>query len=65
MFGNEVKFYLPSLIYFFIPKISEVYLLKFRDLYHCTKSLGSRGQYATATFQKSHSFRQQSIVRQN
>ena len=63
-FGNEAKFYLPGLNCFFIPKIGDVVLLKSRDLYHCTRTLGSKGQYGIALFQNSHFFRHHAILRE-
>jgi len=42
-FGNEVKFYLLGSDYFFNSKIGDVLLLKSRDLYHCSRSYGTKG----------------------
>lgn len=64
-FGNEVNFYLPGVKLFTIPQIGDVMLCKASELRHCTKTIGEKGQFGVALYQKSSFFRWYSIVKSN
>jgi hypothetical protein len=61
--GNGVKFYLPGLRLFTIPLVGDVMLCKSSELWHCTKTIGCRGQFGVALYQKASFFRWYAVLK--
>lgn len=61
--GNAVQFYLPGLKLFTIPLVGDVMLCRSSELWHCTKTIGDRGQFGIALYQKASFFRWYNILK--
>ena len=54
--GNAVQFYLPGLKLFTIPLVGDVMLCRSSELWHCTKTIGDRGQFGHCIIPESFFF---------